>query len=58
MKRAKILNILHIRIRLATKCRLKLIILIFWTKFAQKGYFQLKKEKVNITIDFRIFKLL
>ena len=24
----------------------------FWTKFAQKGYFQSKMKKVNITIAF------
>ena len=29
---------------------LKQSILIFWTKFAQKGYFQTKSEKINITI--------
>ena len=49
--------ILHIRISLFTKFQLKLTILIFWTKFVQKGYFQSKTEKVNITIKFCIFKL-
>ena len=29
----------------------------FWTKFAQKGYFWLKTEKVNTTIEFCIFDL-
>ena len=29
--------------------------LIFWTKFAQKRYFQSKTEKVNIAIE--LFKL-
>ena len=37
--------ILHIRIRLATKFQLKLVILIFWTKFRQKGYFSSKTRK-------------
>ena len=40
--------ILHIRISLATKFRLQLIILTFWAKFAQKGYFQSKTERMNI----------
>ena len=40
-----------------TKFKLKLTILIFWTKFAQKGYFQSKTEKVNVTIEFCIFEL-
>ena len=43
--------------RLATKFHLKLTILIFWTKFGQKGYFRSKTEKVNITIEFCIFEL-
>ena len=32
-------------------------ILVFWTKFAQKEYFQPKTEKVNITIAFCLSKL-
>ena len=32
-------------------------ILIFCTKFTQKGYFQLKTEKVNFTIEFCRFGL-
>ena len=36
---------------------LKLIVLIFWVKFAQKRHFWLKMEKVNITTEFCIFKL-
>ena len=35
----------------------QLIILIFWTKFSQKGYFQSKTNKMNITIEFYIFEL-
>ena len=49
--------ILHIWISLCPKFQLKLIILIFWTKFFQKGYFQSRAEKVNIIIEFCIFKL-
>ena len=49
--------ILHIRIGLGTKFYFKLIILIFWTKFAQKGYFRSKTETVIITIEFWIFEL-
>ena len=49
--------ILLIQISLGTKFQLKLTILIFWTKFAQKGYFQSKTEKVNSTTEFCIFKL-
>ena len=40
-----------------TKFQLKLRILIFWLKFAHKMYFWSKREKVNITIEFYIFKL-
>ena len=49
--------ILHIRIGLGTKFYLKLIILIFWTKFAQKGHFRSKTETVIINIEFCIFEL-
>ena len=36
--------ILHIRISLSTKLQVKLTILIFWTKCAQKGYFWSKTQ--------------
>ena len=45
------------RISLVTKFQLKLPIFMFWTKFIQKGYFRLKTEKVNMTIEFCILKL-
>ena len=45
------------RIRLGNRFQLKLTILIFWTKFAQKGEFWSETKKVNIIIEFRIFKL-
>ena len=38
----------HIYISLGTKFQLKLIILFFWTKFAQKGYFQKQKERTAL----------
>ena len=38
------------------KSQLEIIILIFWTKFAEKGYFWSKGEKAHVTIEFRIFK--
>ena len=41
---------LNIEISLVTKFQLTLRILMFWTKFARKGYCDLKTEKVNITI--------
>ena len=47
--------ILHIRIIWGTKLELKLTILIFWSRFTQKGS-RYKTEKVNITIEFWIFK--
>ena len=50
-------RILHIQNSLGTKFQLKLTILIFWTKFAQNGYFRSKTEKVNTTIEFCIFDL-
>ena len=37
--------VLHIWIRLGAKFQLKLTILIFWTKFAQKRYSRSKREK-------------
>ena len=39
------------------KFQLKLTILIFKIKFAQKMYFQSKMKKVNITIEFYILEL-
>ena len=43
------------------KFQLKQIILIVWSKFAQKGdqkgYFYSKRENLNIPIEFRIFEL-
>ena len=50
-------SILHVRISVSTKFLLKLIILFFWAKFAQKENFQPKKVKVNIIIEFCIFEL-
>ena len=41
----------NIQISLGTKFKLKLTILNFGTKFAHKGYFLWKTEKVNITIE-------
>ena len=38
---------LHIWISVVTKFQLKMIILTFWTKFAQKGYFRSKIEKTE-----------
>ena len=49
--------ILRIRITLITKFQLKPTILIFGAKFAQKGYFRSKTEKVNSTIEFYLFKV-
>ena len=43
---------LHVRVSVGTKFQLKLIILIFWTKFAQKGYFHSKTKKVINIIEF------
>ena len=49
--------ILDIRIILGIKFYLKLTILIFWTKFAQNGYFRSKTKIVNSIIEFCIFEL-
>ena len=38
-------NILHIPNSVGTKFQVKLIILNFWTKLNQKGYFLSKNEK-------------
>ena len=37
--------------------QLKVTILIFWTKFDQKGCFQSKVEKVKTTNEFCVFEL-
>ena len=42
--------ILHIRISIATKFQLKLIIWIFLTKFTQKGNFRWKTEKSHLCV--------
>ena len=49
--------ILCIWISLSTIFQLRLRILIFWTKFGQKGNFRCKTEKVNTTMEFCIFVL-
>ena len=54
---ATICILFHIQISLDTKFQLKLTNLICWTKFALKGYFQSKIEKVNITIELCLFEL-
>ena len=48
---------MHIRISLCIKFHFEQIILNFWTKFTQERYLCSKTEKVNIIIEFRIFKL-
>ena len=50
-------RIVHIRISLSTKFQLIVIVLIFWTRFAQKGCFHYKTKKLNTTVDFCIYKL-
>ena len=47
----------HIPISLHSKFYFKQIIRNFGTKFIQKRYFQSRKEKGNITIEFCIFEL-
>ena len=49
--------ILHIWVRLSTKFQLKMTIFNFWTKLAQKRYFQYKIDAANITIEFCKFEL-
>ena len=48
--------ILHTCIGLGTKFQLKLTFFVFWTKYAQKGYFMLKMENVSITTELCIFE--
>ena len=55
-------QILHVAyhlwsISLGIKFHLKQIILIFWTKSVQKGYFRSKTEKVNSISEFCLFHL-
>ena len=47
----------HIRNSLDTKLQLNQTILNFWIKFAQKGCFYPKVEKVSITIEFSTLEL-
>ena len=47
-----------VRSSLDTKFHFKQKIFNFETKFAQKGYFRSKTEKVNITTEFSIFELM
>ena len=54
---ATICILFHIQISLDTKFQLKLTNLICWTKFALKGYFQSKIEKVSIAIELCLFEL-
>ena len=42
---------------ISTKRQLKLIILTFWTKFAQIRYFQSKAEKMSTANELCIFEL-
>ena len=49
--------ILHIRISLYIKFHFQQTILNFWNKFAQERYLWSKTEKLNIIIEFRLFKL-
>ena len=48
---------MHIRLSLCIKFHFEETILNFWTKFTQERYLCSKTEKVNIIIEFRIFKL-
>ena len=48
---------MHIWISLCIKFHFEQTILNFWTKFAQERYLWSKTEKVNIIIEFRLFKL-
>ena len=49
--------IMHIWISVSTKLQVKLINLNICSKFAQKRYFLLETEEVNIPIEFCIFEL-
>ena len=49
--------LLLFRISVGTEFHLKVTIMTFCTKYAQKGYFHSKSGKMNTTIEFGIFKL-
>ena len=49
--------ILHTRISLPVKFHFEQTVFSFWTKIAQKGYFQSKTEEMNIVTKYCIFKL-
>ena len=49
-------RILHIQIILDFKFQLQQTILIFWNKFLKKRILSWKTEKINITVEFFIFK--
>ena len=48
---------MHTLISLGTKFQFKPTTLIFWAKFDQRKYFRSKMEKLKITIEFCILKL-
>ena len=48
---------MHIRISLRIKVHFEQTILSFWTKFSLERYLWSKTEKLNIIIEFRLFKL-
>ena len=50
-------RIMHTLISLGTKFQFKPTTLIFWAKFDQRKYFRSKMEKLKITIEFCILKL-
>ena len=48
---------MQIRISLDTNLQFKLTVLIFWGgKFAQKGYYRSRTEKMNTAIEFSILE--
>ena len=48
---------MHIQINLDAKVRFEQKFLNIQTKFAKKGYFWFKLQKVNISIEFNTFEL-
>ena len=50
-------RILELVISFCTEVHLKTTILMFWTKFTQKGNLRSNKEYVNIIIELTILKL-
>ena len=50
-------QILNVQISLGSKHQLQQTILIYWNNFPKQEYFEMETEKMSITTEFFIYKL-